>query len=149
MDFVKYAKTHGFLNFADKLCDKIPWEIDTFVPKSAKNHAFSMILNFWLKAVQSNRNKGRNCFYLNGILENMQKSMVFWVLLINYDKIPWEIDTFVPKSAKNHAFSMILNFWLKAVQSNRNKGRELFLFERDFGKYAKTHGFLSFADKLW
>ena len=128
---------------------KFPGKLTLLCQKVQKTMRFQWFWTFDSKQSNQIEAKEGNCFYLKWILENMQKPMVFWVLLINYDKIPWEIDTFVPKSAKNHAFSMILNFWLKAVQSNRSKGRELFLFERDFGKYAKTHGFLSFADKLW
>ena len=75
-----------------------------------------------IEAIYFSRSKAKNCFYLNEPLENMQKHRVFWALLIKYDNslgIWQELCTFVPKCAKNHAFSTRFELLTQCLTTNK------------------------------
>ena len=65
-----------------------------------------------IEAIGFSRSKARNCFYLNGISGKWQKNIVFWVVLIKYDKFSGKLTRIVHFCAKMCKRPCVFNsFW--------------------------------------
>ena len=74
-----------------------------------------------IEAIVFSRSKAKNCFYLYEPLENMQKHMVFWVLLIKYDNFSGKLTRivhFCAKMWKKHAFSTCVELMTQCLTTN-------------------------------